>query len=511
MRQPCTSLMSDKTTHIEDSDETLISSGVKSSLTEDSAEQSSNLSESGNRLKNRFELLESIGSGGMGTVYKAIDKRDIEAGNSSFIAIKIINDQYKNDPELLKALHNEARKTQSLAHPNIITVYDFDRDQDTVFMTMEFIDGTSLDNIIKANPNGMPIADALNIISKMCQALIYAHSQHLIHSDFKPSNVLISNDNQVKVFDFGIARLTSMTISRSFDPGVLGGLTPSYASLEMLNRETPSPRDDTYALACITYELLSGHHPFNRKSADIAQKNNLKPAKIKSLNNKQWNTLKRALSFNKKENIQDINTFLQGITLSKKRSPYIIPTIALFSIALTAFIFNYVYLNTQQSTDKNQEKSKQAISDTIAKPASNPQQALKQAATEITKEAGAIKIWTAKNKYKVGEQLQLNFTVDRAIYVRIASINSLGKVVALFPNPYQTQSYCKPGTVYQIPPKNTEFTLDIGEPRGEDMIIALGSSNPIPDHALNINQTGKIMDSKLRASLIQSLITYTVN
>ena len=144
MRQPCTSLMSDKTTHIEDSDETLISSGVKSSLTEDSAEQSSNLSESGNRLKNRFELLESIGSGGMGTVYKAIDKRDIEAGNSSFIAIKIINDQYKNDPELLKALHNEARKTQSLAHPNIITVYDFDRDQDTVFMTMEFIDGTSL-------------------------------------------------------------------------------------------------------------------------------------------------------------------------------------------------------------------------------------------------------------------------------------------------------------------------------------------------------------------------------
>jgi len=479
------------------------------------------ISGTGSLLKNRFDLLEVIGSGGMGTVYKSLDRRDIEAGNSSFIAIKVINDEYKNDSDLLKALHSETRKTQTLAHPNIVTVYDFDRDGDTVFMTMEFIDGAPLDKVIKANPKGMPANKAIKIISNMAQALIYAHSKNIIHLDFKPSNVFVDLKNHVKVFDFGIARLANSAFSRGFDASVLGGLTPSYASLEMFKNETPDPRDDLYALACVSYELFSGQHPFNKASAEIAQQKQLKAKRIKSLNNKQWNTLKQGLAFNRKDRIKDVSTFLQGMTSSGGLSPFVIVTAAVVSIATISLALKFSNFELPTLSISNPKDSlviepeidsiattKTTIPNqpTIEKPIQTDNKP-----KEIIKETGSISLWTEKTNYKVGETLQFNFTVDQSMYVKIVTINSLGKLIALFPNPYQTKNYCKPNINYQIPPKNAEFTLDIGEPRGTDKLIAIGSSSPIPDHALNFNSAGEIQDPKLRQSLVYKQISYRIN
>lgn len=472
----------------------------------------SKASKTGSLLKNRFDLLEVIGSGGMGTVYKSLDRRDIEAGNSSFIAIKIINDEYKNDPDLLKALHSETRKTQALAHPNIVTVFDFDRDQDTVFMTMEFIDGAPLDNVITANPKGMPPNKALKIISKMAQALIYAHSKDIIHLDFKPNNIFVDTKGHVKVFDFGIARLTNSALSRSFDASVLGGLTPSYASLEMFNNEAPDPRDDIYALACVSYELLSGHHPFNKIAATIAQEKNLKPEKIKSLNNKQWNTLKQALAFNRKDRIQDVNTFLAGMNSNPGLSPYIITLTAIISVVAISLIL-YFFQPEYSSLFLPKENDSFSIVSKIDTISTEPadQRQLDKKPLEISKELGNISISTKKTNYKIGENLQLSFKVDSPMYIKVATINSEGKLIVLFPNPYQPNNYCEPNTTYQIPPKNAEFSLDIGEPRGVDRIVAIGSANPIPSQALNFTSTGQISDPKLRQSLIYKSISYTIN
>ena len=248
----------------------------------------------GSVLKDRFELLEVIGRGGMGTVFKALDRRDIEAGQSSFLAIKVLNNEYKTDPDVLKALHSEARKTQQLAHPNIVTVYDFDRDGDSVFMTMEFMEGVSLDKVIKTNPHGLKVHEAHIIIDQMGTALAYAHSQLVIHSDFKPANVFIDRNERVKVLDFGIARLADIARLSGFDAGILGGLTAAYASLEMLQGEPPDPRDDIYALACVVYELLTGKHPYNRESAKQAKNKNLRPERKNPLiknNGKHWKKL----------------------------------------------------------------------------------------------------------------------------------------------------------------------------------------------------------------------------
>lgn len=499
--------MTDKNKIIDNSDKTVLLPETKSpsyytrqhsALIPDNDQETTQIYGTGSLLKNRFDLLEVIGSGGMGTVYKSLDRRDIEAGNSSFIAIKVINDEYKNDSDLLKALHSEARKTQILAHPNIITVYDFDRDEDTVFITMEFIDGVPLGNVIKANPNGMSANEALDIISKMAKALIYAHSKNIIHLDFKPNNVLVDLKNQVKVLDFGIARLTNSALSRDFDASVLGGLTPSYASLEMFNNKAPDPRDDLYALACVSYELLSGHHPFNKVSAEIAHAKQLKPKKIKSLNSKQWNTLKQALVFNREDRIKDVNTFLLGITpTNKKPFPFMTLSVAVLFIATTALILNFSQfeLPVKQTTTITPSLAKKPVLTNTPK---------------IIKQPGNINIWTEKNSYQLGEKLQLSFTVDRPMHIKIVTINSEGKLTALFPNPYQTENYCKANTTYHIPPKNADFTLDISVPKGQDRLIMVGSSSPIPDQALTFNSIGEILDPTLRQSLIYKTISYTI-
>ncbi|MCF6253032.1 MAG: protein kinase [Methylococcaceae bacterium] len=286
--------------------------------------------EPGTVLKERFELLEILGHGGMGTVYKAIDRRDIEAQHSSFLAIKVLNDEFRNDTDLLRALHGEARKTQHLAHPSIVTVFDFDRDESIVFMTMEYMDGTPLDDFIKSHPNGIGKDETINIVNQMASALVYAHSRHIIHSDFKPSNIFIGQKQRVKVLDFGIARVAkSEQKSTDFDAGILGGLTPAYASLEMFNDDDPDPSDDLYALACVTYELLTGKHPFNNRGANVAKDEGLVPEKIKCLNARQWKALAKGLAFERANRFATIQEFKDGLNAEKSKLPIIFGSISI--------------------------------------------------------------------------------------------------------------------------------------------------------------------------------------
>ncbi|MBA3563423.1 MAG: serine/threonine protein kinase [Gammaproteobacteria bacterium] len=234
-----------------------------------------------------------IGKGGMGAVYGARDLRKEEAQDRDpYVAIKVLGDEFRQHPDSLKALQREARKSQQLAHPNIITVFDFDRDGTTVFMTMELLKGQPLDKIIGLHPQGLPRKQALRIAEQMAKGLAYAHEKHIVHSDFKPGNVFLEPDGRTKVLDFGIARAVP---SRSFaagattvfDAGQLGALTPSYASREMLNGELPAPSDDVYALAIVVYELLTGVHPFNRKHANQAKLEGLRPRHVKGLKRRQ--------------------------------------------------------------------------------------------------------------------------------------------------------------------------------------------------------------------------------
>ena len=283
----------------------------------------------GDTLNGRFVLEECIGFGGMGTVYKALDLRKLEASDRKpYIAIKVLNVQFRGHPKSLITLQREAKKAQALAHPNIVAVYDFDRDGSVVYLTMEYLAGRPLSQLLRAPGfKGMPFMEALRIASGIARALGYAHQQGFVHCDLKPGNIFLTDKGEVKVIDFGIARAFHKPEDDAeatvFDPGSLGGLTPAYASPEMVEHREPDPRDDVYGFACITWEMLTGHHPFNRLSGAEARAAGMKLVRPPQLGYRQWRALRTALSFDRASRTPSIEAFMQGLRGERRATEYV--------------------------------------------------------------------------------------------------------------------------------------------------------------------------------------------
>lgn len=304
-------------------------------------------------LKNRFVLEKVLGAGGMGVVYKARDRLKVEAQDRDpYVAIKVLSEEFKTHPEAFISLQRESRKSQRIAHPNIVNVHDFDRDGDTVFMTMEFLDGEPLDELImRYQSTGLPTDDTWDILNGMMSALIHAHAENIIHSDFKPGNVFVTGKGLAKVFDFGIARAVAQAEHLEgsprdvtvFDAGNLGALTPAYASLEMLQGAEPDVRDDVYALGCVAYEMFTGSHPYNKMPADEAERQGLKPKKIGNIKKHQWKAIEKAIAFRRKDRLASVEAFKAQLTPTIKSSSWLVSTIAiLVAIGISAYfiLFN---------------------------------------------------------------------------------------------------------------------------------------------------------------------------
>ncbi len=273
----------------------------------------------GTTLRERFELVEVLGRGGMGVVYKAVDQREVEnKGREIHVAIKVLNEEFKRHPESARALQRESKKSMRLAHPNIVLVRDFDRDRGNVFMVMELLYGTPLDQLVmRQYPKGMPVERVIEIVNGLGAALSYAHQQGIVHADFKPSNAFLTEQNTVKVLDFGVARV-ALALDRNdstiFDAGKLNAVSPAYASVELLIGEAPDPRDDIYALACVTYFLLTARHPFNGVDAVKARDSELQPKPIPGLGERQWRALRSALVFDRWDRTPSVREFLTQFT-----------------------------------------------------------------------------------------------------------------------------------------------------------------------------------------------------
>jgi len=301
--------------------------------------------EPGSVIKKRFVLEKVLGKGGMGLVFGAIDRRKEEARDPNpRVALKVLNADFQRHPQAFMALQREARKAQSLAHPNVVTVFDFDRDGDAVYMTMELLQGRSLDTMTReARGKGIKRDVALPIIRGIAEGLAYAHRKGIVHSDLKPGNVFITEEEgAAKILDFGIARaVPSMNTEASrdvFDAGSLGAYTEAYATDEMIDGVDPHPADDMYALGIIAYELLTGFHPYQRHSAPAARKLGLKPEALKGLKRKEARAIERCLSFDRKRRPQNAGDFLKlfrGVTALQKAT--------LAAAAVLALVAGYQY------------------------------------------------------------------------------------------------------------------------------------------------------------------------
>ncbi len=301
----------------------------------------------GSLIKDRFSLVEEIGYGGMGVVYTARDMRKEEAGdNDSLLAIKLLSEDFKKHPLALRLLQQESKKSQKLAHPNIVNVYDFDRDQNTVFMTMELLNGRPLREYLEEVWGSTTPFNVLEpIISGIVGGLDYAHQQGIVHSDLKPANIYLTEDDGVKLLDFGIARAVMNSertkVSVNDDSKVanptdgLVVLTPSYASPEMFDEMPPDQRDDIFALACITYQLLAGRHPYYNRPSNKAKEEGLVPSRIEGLSDRQWKGLLHGLSLDRETRTPTAKQFLAEIS-PKRQEPW---RLAALSIALLSLLY----------------------------------------------------------------------------------------------------------------------------------------------------------------------------
>ncbi len=209
-----------------------------------------------------LEIIELIGAGGMGAVYKARQK-----GLDRVVAVKILPEEFGNDTKFALRFTREARALARLNHPNIVAVYEFGHTDDVYYFLMEYVDGATLREVIHEQP--LPPDQALAIVPYLCDALQYAHDQGVVHRDIKPENILLTKDGQVKIADFGLSRLLGNESKQDVLTGthqVMG--TPRYMAPEQLEgTHFVDHRADIYSMGVVFYEMLTGELPIGRFSA----------------------------------------------------------------------------------------------------------------------------------------------------------------------------------------------------------------------------------------------------
>ena len=208
----------------------------------------------GKMLDNRYEILESIGNGGMAVVYKARDHR-----LNRLVAVKILKPELASDADFRRRFHDESQAVAMLSHANIVSVYDVSRSDGLDYIVMEMIDGLTLKQYMQRRGTPLNWREALHFITQIMRALSHAHSRGIIHRDIKPHNIMVLRDGSVKVTDFGIAQLTSAA-QNTLTQEAIGSV--HYISPEQARGSHVDCRTDIYSAGVVLYEMLTGRLPF---------------------------------------------------------------------------------------------------------------------------------------------------------------------------------------------------------------------------------------------------------
>ncbi len=270
----------------------------------------------GKLLGNRYEIIEEIGSGGMATVYKA---RDLVL--KRYVAVKILREEYTTDNEFIKRFNTEAESAASLAHPNIVSVYDVGREGNLYYIVMELIKGKTLKEII-VEDGRMGWKWSVKIAKQIASALETAHRNNIIHRDIKPHNIIITEEGVAKVTDFGIAKAVSNSTITAFGT-TIGSV--HYFSPEHAKGGYTDAKSDLYSLGVVIYEMVTGKVPFDADTAvSVALKHmqekpvepiNLNPAIPQSLNDLIMKSMEKEPSMRyatATEMIQDLDRIIKN-------------------------------------------------------------------------------------------------------------------------------------------------------------------------------------------------------
>ncbi|MGO1469282.1 MAG: Stk1 family PASTA domain-containing Ser/Thr kinase [Tissierella sp.] len=268
----------------------------------------------GKVLNNRYEIIEKIGEGGMAKVYQAKCKV-----LNRFVAIKVLKDEYVNDETFAEKFKRESRAAASLSHPNIVNVYDVgyieNEDGNIPYIVMEYINGKTLKEIIKEKGK-LNSNDTIFYSLQIAEAIEHAHSNHIIHRDIKPHNIMINDNNRVKVTDFGIARaVTSSTVTIGSD--TLGSV--HYISPEQARGGYTDEKSDIYSIGIVMYEMITGELPFNADTAVAValkhiQEKIVRPREVNpNISNDLESIILKCVSKNQSDRYQNISKLIYDL------------------------------------------------------------------------------------------------------------------------------------------------------------------------------------------------------
>ncbi len=270
----------------------------------------------GRLIGNRYEIIEKIGSGGMATVYKA--KCHVL---NRYVAVKILRDEYTTDSEFIRRFNTEAQSAASLAHPNIVSIYDVGNEGNLYYIVMELIQGKTLKEII-VEDGSLPWKWAVNVAIQIASALEVAHKNNIIHRDIKPHNIIITEEGIAKVTDFGIAKAVSNSTITAFGT-TIGSV--HYFSPEHARGGFTDAKSDLYSLGVVMYEMITGKVPFDADTpVSVALKhmqetpkepNKIKPNLPISVNNIIMKALEKDVSLR----YQSATEMLKDLTLALKK------------------------------------------------------------------------------------------------------------------------------------------------------------------------------------------------
>jgi serine/threonine protein kinase len=281
--------------------------------------------ELGRVLRDRYVLVDRLGSGGKGSVFKALDRYRASLPEAQqFVAIKILHATAANREELLANLRREFYRTQMLSHRNIVNVFELDRDGDVDFFTMEFLEGELLSSVMgRLQPLPMSRPQAWAIIREIGSGLEHAHARNVVHADLKPHNIMITDSGEVRILDFGASSTSSEQSpdDRVRPRSAFSSGTPAYTCCELLEGRPPDPRDDIYAIACLSYELLAGVHPFQRRRSTEARDFGIVPTRPPRLRRQQWQALTMGLSWHRARRSISVGAWLNKLNIKRAAGP----------------------------------------------------------------------------------------------------------------------------------------------------------------------------------------------
>jgi serine/threonine protein kinase len=277
--------------------------------------------EAGSLVRGRYLIQGLLGRGGMGVVYAAIDQYRLDqAEDDQRVALKVLHTEVIKRPRLFAELRREFQHLQSLSHPNIVRVHEFDRDGDLAFFTMEFLSGALLSQVLPGpDSTALHTPYALAIIRDVGGAIAHAHARGVVHGDLNPGNIFITDNGDVRVLDFGASHPLHRVpwISEFTNPDRVAVATPGFASCQVLEGEAADARDDIYALASVAYVLLTGSHPYKDKTPLHARSLGLKPRRPRALNHRQWKALREALHFDRDRRPANVAAWLDRLDLRR--------------------------------------------------------------------------------------------------------------------------------------------------------------------------------------------------